>query len=83
MGAKLTFLSFWMPNYVLRRELDNLSNVTNQALKELLHVHAPNAQVIAASTESFRSLDGKRAMMTKQHTILVDALVKALGQELR
>lgn len=80
MGVKLTLLSWWMPKYVLSRELSHVSDLTNQALKETLRVHAPNAQVEAAPPESF-GIDEKRAAMARQHATFVDALAEALGEE--
>jgi hypothetical protein len=81
MGAKLTLLSWWMPKYILSRELSHVSELTNQALKETLRVHAPNTQIEAASSESFGGINEKRAAMAKQHVAFVDALVEALGEE--
>ena len=81
LGIKLALLSFWMPKYLLSRELSVVSNKTTQALKEALRVHAPNAQVKNESPPLVGSIDEKRVAMAKQHAVLVDSLVGALGQE--
>ena len=82
MGAKLAFLSWWTPKFVISRELDEVSNVTTQALKETLRIHAPNSSVEDEVADSARSIDEKRDAMAKQHAILVNALVEALGKEM-
>jgi predicted ArsR family transcriptional regulator len=83
MGVKLTFLSLWMPKYAISRELDAISDLTIQALKEALRNHSPDTSVKAVVTErqSLKSINAKRAFMAKQHTVLVEALAEALGQE--
>ena len=81
MGAKLTFLSWWTPKFVINRELDEVSNITIQALKETLRIHAPNASVKDEKADTVTSIDKKRAAMANQHANLVNALVQALGKE--
>jgi hypothetical protein len=81
MGVKLAFLSLWTPNFVISRELDKVSNVTTQALKETLLIHAPNASVNDEGTDTTRSIEEKRDAMAKQHMNLVNKLVEALGEE--
>ena len=81
MGAKLTFLSWWTPKFVITRELNEVSKLTTQVLKETLRSRAPNASLGDEVSETTRSIIEKREAMAKKHTILVNALVEALGQE--
>jgi hypothetical protein len=81
MHLKLTLLSLWIPSYFLNKELDSVSSLTSKALKETLHIYAPNFKVATQKVQSLRNIDEKRAAMAKQHTVLVEALVEALGQE--
>jgi predicted ArsR family transcriptional regulator len=83
MGAKLAFLSWLTPKFIISRELDTISTVTNQALQETLRAHVPDFQVKATvyDEQSFRNLHEKRAAMTRQHNVLVEALVAALGED--
>ena len=81
MGAKLSLLSWWTPKFVISRELDEVSKVTTQALKETLSYHAPNRTIKEELLEAGRSIDEKRNAMASQHTILVSALVEALGHD--
>jgi hypothetical protein len=81
MGVKLALLSLWMPKYLLIRELKAVSQTTTQALIGVLRANAPNAQLKIESPNLAGSIDEKRAAMAKQHTVLVDALAEALGQD--
>jgi hypothetical protein len=81
MGAKLAFLSWWTPKFVISRELDKVSKVTTQALKEILRINAPDFPVKDEVADLVRSINERRDDMANQHTILVNALVEALGQE--
>jgi hypothetical protein len=82
MGAKLNFLSWWTPKFVISRELDEVSNVTNQALKETLRIHAPNFSVKDEVADFAMSINEKRDAMANRNTVLVNALVEALGREI-
>jgi hypothetical protein len=81
MGLKLTFLSWWTPKFIINRELDKVSNATTQSLKEISHIYAPNILDKDEVSEKISGIDGKREAMAKQHAILVNALVEALGEE--
>ena len=81
MGIKLSILSWWTPKFVISRELSNVQALTVQALKETLRTHAPNTSVEAEVAENFGNIDEKRAAMAKQHTVLVEKLIEALGHE--
>jgi predicted ArsR family transcriptional regulator len=83
MGLKLTFLSWWTPNFIINQQFDNVSSSTTNALTSLLKIYSPNTYIALGSQEKklTGSLGGKRAAMAKQHRELVAALVEAVGEE--
>ena len=83
MGLKLAFLSWWTPKFIISRQLDAVSAATTKALEDVLFAHASISSVRVAVDDgkSLGAICGKRAAMARQHTIMVDALVEALGRE--
>ncbi len=80
MGFRLLFLYWWTPNYLIKRELRNVSSQTTEALKKLIASYAPRE--VAATEQPFpTSLSEQRAMMAQTHAKLVQALVAAVGHE--
>ena len=82
-SLRLRLASIWLPEWELRSGLDKVSSETMEALFSLLKDKAP------ASAASLRPLLGplsgtighRRAVMASNHSLLVDALVKAIGEE--
>ncbi len=82
MNIRLIFLGLWTPKYVISRELDKVSALTTDTLKEVFKTHLPNAKIGTAEKAPLsRSIEEKRAFMAKEHAVLVESLVKALGRE--
>lgn len=83
MGIRLTFLGWWTPNFIISRELDNVSNATATALKSLLKTYSTNRAAEFALEEKRLSgtLENKRVSMAKRHAVLVEALVEAIGKD--
>jgi hypothetical protein len=81
MGVKLTFLSLWTPKFIINRELEKVSKITTQSLKEILRIYAPKTSIKDDVLKTVGGIEGKRDAMGKQHAILVNALVEALGEE--
>jgi hypothetical protein len=82
MGIKLIFLGLWTPRYVISRELDKVTAITNNALREALKTYAPDApDEIAQKEPPPRSVEAKRSKMANEHKVLVESLIKALGKE--
>jgi hypothetical protein len=80
MGLRLSLLYWWTPNYLIKRELRNVSNQTTEALKTLIASCAPRE--VAATEQPFpKSLSEQRAIMAKTHAKLVKALEAAVGHE--
>jgi hypothetical protein len=83
MGLKLTLLSWWTPNFVVNRMLDQVSALTAAALESLPVSLPSNVYDIAHSSavQDSGTVAEKRLAMAKQHVRLVEALVFALGQD--
>lgn len=82
MNLKLAVLSRWTPKYVIRRELNHISELTNASLISVLRTHAPDAPLKQVDqVRPSRTIEEERAAMARKHTILVDALVDAVGRD--
>jgi len=82
MGLRLALLEKWTPNYILNRELDRVTNITESALLETLKTRAPEASLKTLDAKKpAKTLEEKRDNMAKQQVLLVDALVQALGKD--
>ena len=82
MGIRLFILGLWTPKYVINKELDKVSTLTTNALREVMTTHLPTSTGETAEKEaSRRNIEEKRASMAKEHAVLVESLVKALGRE--
>ncbi len=78
MGLRLRILSWWTPNYILQKELANVSNQTTTALKMLLQ-SAPTEN--STETQKAKNIQAQRAAMAQTHVKLVEVLVTKLGYE--
>ena len=83
MGLRLIILSWWTPNWVISRELDHVSRVTTAALKSLLATYAPHSQIQTEedATPPSKTVEEKRSSMAAEHTMLVQALATAVGED--
>jgi len=83
MGIRLTFLSWWTPNFIISQQFDHVSSATTGALKSLLKIYSPNTYIVCETAEKKHAgnLEKRRAAMAKQHVELVSALVEAVGRE--
>ena len=83
MGIRLILLSWWTPNYIISKELDKIFNLTTNALKSLLEIHAPNAftKIAKETTLPQGDIAHKRSSMAKTHALLVEALSEAVGRD--
>ena len=82
MGLKLLLLSWWTPKYVIRKELENISNRTTKALKALNSKYACK-QDDATNQEQkpSKNLQEQRATMAQAHVKLVETLAATIGYE--
>ena len=80
MGLRLSFLYWWTPDYLIKRELRNVSSQTTEALKTLIASYEPRE--VAATEQPFpTNLSEQRAMMARTHAKLVDRLAALVGHE--
>jgi hypothetical protein len=79
MGLRLLILAQWTPNYIIRRELTNVSQQTTQALKALLATYAPKEPVDTADQKPPTSICEQRARMAQTHAKMVETLESAVG----
>jgi len=80
MGLRLYFLYWWTPNYIIKRELRNVSSQTTEALKTLVAAYAPQ-EVVATEQQFATGISEQRAMMAQTHAKLVETLEAAVGHE--
>ena len=83
MGFRLAILSWWTPNYIIRRELDHVSDLTTDTLENLLETSASvnPAKIAEAKVQLSINVEEKRSQMAKEHAKLVEALVVAIGRD--
>ena len=81
MGLRLQFLYWWTPNYVIRSELRNVSNQTNEALQALLTKHAPQKPVFQQKQAVSKNVEEQRISMAQTHVKMVETLQNAVGHE--
>jgi len=81
LGLRLLFLYWWTPNYIIKRELKDVSNQTTAALKSLVTTYAPQEFALTEKQQSPTSLKEQRAKMAQTHAKLVEALEAAVGYE--
>ncbi len=79
MSIKLRFLSKWIPEFILIKELDRLSDLTNNHLEMLLNRYSVSPQFIEKPSNG--KLEERRAIMAASHNLHVNALIEALGFE--
>lgn len=82
MSLRLVVLSWWTPKYIIRRELDHVSDLTTAALTSLLATHAPAplVEIAREDVRPSRTIEEKRTTMAKKHTTLVKVLEDATGR---
>jgi hypothetical protein len=77
MSIKLRFLSIWIPDFILIKELERLSNLTNNHLDTLLNRYS--VPPLSIEKPSKGKLEDRRTIMAASHNLHVNALVEALG----
>lgn len=78
MSIRLSFASFWLPDFILKRELDNVSRKTMKGLDDLLNEYAYlKMETVILKGE----LEQRRSAMAMAHNKRVKLLIKELGHE--
>lgn len=81
MNIPLKIASLWLPDFILKKELDNVAIKTIDGLNDVLKQYAPE-KIIDKKDEVLKgSLEKRRAIMTKAHNRRVKALIEELGYE--
>lgn len=79
MSIKLHLLSIWIPEFLLIRELDKTSEITNNYLDTILKRYSIP---IPAMKKPFKgNLEERRLMMAEYHNIRLKRLIEKLGFE--
>lgn len=82
MGLRLSILSLWTPEYIIRRELENISDKTITALKSLVSKYAiKTVDVPNQNHPPPITIRDRRAIMAQTQTSLVESLASAIGHE--
>ena len=83
VSLKLLLASVWLPNYVIKGELDRVAAQTTEALFSLLEEEAPG-ELKRVSTEiktPSGSIEERRAVMAANHSVLLKALSDGIGRD--
>ena len=96
MSIRLKIASFWLPDFILKRELDNVAMKTIEGLDDILKQYVPGKVVIndeilggnrrklkifGLTNYKFVSLEERRSMMANAHNKRVKILIQELGHE--
>ena len=81
MGWKLQLLNWWMPSYLIRRELANVSEQTTGALNALLTKYNTQEAETYLKKPSSRSIQEIRANMAQTQAEQVERLEGIVGHE--
>ncbi len=82
MGLRLLVLSWWTPKYIIRRELENISDKTTTALETLISKHTIQKTDTANQKQQRpTNIQEQRAAMAQTHAKLVEELKAAVGHE--
>jgi predicted ArsR family transcriptional regulator len=83
MSIRLRIASLWLPDFILKRELDKVANDTIKGLKDVLKQYAP--QKIEEINKKDGNLKGKmeerREKMAEIHNDYVKMLIEELGYD--
>lgn len=83
MGIRLKITSFWLPDFILKKELDNVAINTIKGLNDILKQYAP--EKMEEITDKYKEIRGnleeRRISMAMAHNNRVNALIEVLGRE--
>lgn len=81
MGIRLQILSWWTPEWLLKKGLNELASATIQGLEELLMENPPNKNYYLKQVILNDNLDEKRKLMAHIHNKLVKSIIDYMGRE--
>lgn len=83
MGLKLKIASLWLPEFILKKEIDNVAITTIKGLNSVLNQHAPGKleEISKKDHPLSGSLEKRRVIMAEAHNNRVNTLIETLGRE--
>ncbi len=82
MGLRLLILNWWTPKYIIRKELKNISDKSNTALRGLVSKYvAKSVDNTNQKQQSSKSVEEQRTIMAQTQAKLVDMLATGVGNE--
>lgn len=81
MSIRLKIASLWLPDFILKKELNNVSKKTIEGLNTLLKQYAPGKIITKSNEVLSGSLEERRSIMAKAHNKQVKILIQELGHE--
>ncbi|MGB9978905.1 L-2-amino-thiazoline-4-carboxylic acid hydrolase [Methanobacterium sp.] len=82
MSIRLKIASFWLPDFILKKELNNVARKTIEGLDNLLKQYGSETEIIDESDKVLKgNLKERRFIMAKAHNKRVSVLIDMLGYE--
>jgi len=82
MGIRLLILDLWTPNFVIRKELDDIFGKTTAALQALISEYAKEKiEVKDRKQQPPKAIKELRAIMAQTQATMVETLEATLGRE--
>lgn len=83
MSIKLKIASLWLPNFILKKELDNVATNTIKGLNDVLNKYAPwkMEEILNEDEILTGTIEERRSIMARAHNNRVKALIEEIGYE--
>lgn len=83
MSIKLKIASLWLPNFILKKELDNVATNTIKGLNDVLNKYAPwkMEEILNEDEILTDTIEERRSIMARAHNNRVKALIEEIGYE--
>ncbi len=83
MSIRLKIASLWLPDFILKKELDNVAKNTIDGLNSVMEKYTPwkMEKIIKEDEVLTGTIEERRAIMAKAHNNRIKALIEELGYE--
>jgi len=83
MSIRLKIASFWLPDFILKRGLDNVAKNTIEVLNDVIRRYTPwRMEEITEQDEGLKgTVEKRRSIMANAHNKRVKVLIEELGYE--
>lgn len=83
MSIKLKIASLWLPDFILKKELDNVAINTIEGLNNVLNKYAPwkMEEILKEDEVLTGTIEERRAIMARAHNNRVKVLIEEFGYE--